>query len=209
MNNSLLTQKKRQIEEMKQKLAQRKNNRKNQLMEQQKVEKDEVLLALKEDRDASASNKIKEAEKDCLDDVAKKSGGVSSMEAFIQDTLLPRHLLEMRNLMEKIKLEVEAGRKKAEIQATSERDEAREKLTQQQTDEVSQLLIAHAGEPANKVLKLKKKLEAKHKEELKKFDKDTNDVIASAVQSALTKVQINQSESKLKLRESHLRELSE
>nr|XP_002123735.5 trichohyalin-like [Ciona intestinalis] len=209
MNNSLLTQKKRQIEEMKQKLAQRKNNRKNQLMEQQKVEKDEVLLALKEDRDASASNKIKEAEKEYLDDVAKKSGGVSSMEAFIQDTLLPRHLLEMRNLMEKIKLEVEAGRKKAEIQATSERDEAREKLTQQQTAEVSQLLIAHAGEPANKVLKLKKKLEAKHKEELKKFDKDTNDVIASAVQSALTKVQINQSESKLKLRESHLRELSE
>jgi len=45
---------------------------------------------------------------------------------------------------------------------SSERDVARDQIVTRQEDEMKEMLLSHAGEPANKVVKMKKKLQQKH-----------------------------------------------
>ena len=48
------------------------------------------------------------------------------------------------------------------LQVSSERDVIRDQMVTRQEDELKEMMLSHAGEPANKIMKQKKKLQQKH-----------------------------------------------
>lgn len=114
------------------------------------------------------------------------------------------------------------------FQGEADRYEAKELVLGRQLKEINELLLSNAGEPAGKVMKLKKQLESKHEDgnilapklkplfksicfrtELKKFDSESEKYIKSVMALAVAPLAITHAQKRLELREKHLRELAD
>ena len=68
-------------------------------------------MNLKTQREADSSNRSRDAEKQAVVNAAADE--VDSLEHFVRNILLPRHLKEMASLTERLQREMEAAKKEA------------------------------------------------------------------------------------------------